>query len=124
MERKTNLTMADHRLLDLVWEHQPIPSPRLCKVAEKELGWKRTTTYTVISRCMQKNYIRREDPKFHCYSLISREQVAEAETDALISNNFDDRPDLLVASLLGRKKLSAAQMAELYALVEKMDDEA
>ena len=50
--------------------------------------------------------------------------MAEAETDALISNNFDDRPDLLVASLLGRKKLSAAQMAELYALVEKMDDEA
>ena len=52
------------------------------------------------------------------------EARAEAETDALISNNFDDRPDLLVASLLGRKKLSAAQMAELYALVEKMDDEA
>ena len=34
MEKKTNLTLADHRLLDLVWEHQPIPSPQLCRVAE------------------------------------------------------------------------------------------
>ena len=118
------LAETEYRVMKQIWANEGITAKELAEALRVLVGWSKTTTYTVISRCMQKNYIRREDPKFHCYSLNSREQVAEAETDALISNNFDDRPDLLVASLLGRKKLSAAQMAELYALVEKMDDEA
>ena len=116
------LAETEYRVMKLIWANEGITAKELAEALRLKIGWSKTTTYTVISRCMQKNYIRREDPKFHCYSLISREQVAEWETDALISNNFDDRPDLLVASLLGRKKLTAAQMAELYALVEHMDE--
>ena len=48
MKPNTNLTLADHRLLDLVWQAEPVSSPQLCKLAEEALGWKRTTTYTVI----------------------------------------------------------------------------
>ena len=50
MKPNTNLTLADHRLLDLVWQAEPVSSPQLCKLAEEALGWKRTTTYTVIKR--------------------------------------------------------------------------
>jgi hypothetical protein len=44
MEQELKLTNADHRLLSLVWEAEPIASPELCRLAETQLGWKRTTT--------------------------------------------------------------------------------
>ena len=48
MKSPPSLSLADHRLLDLVWSSEPISSPQLCKLAQAQLGWKRTTTYTVI----------------------------------------------------------------------------
>ena len=50
MEQEANLTNADWRLMDIVWDHEPIESPELCRIAEEKLGWKRTTTYTVFQR--------------------------------------------------------------------------
>ena len=55
MQPNQPLTLADHRLLDLVWPNQPLPSGRLCQIAQEQLGWKRTTTYTCLlytSRCV------------------------------------------------------------------------
>ena len=112
------LAETEYRVMNLIWADEGITAKELAEALRLKVGWSKTTTYTVISRCMQKNYIRREDPKFHCYSLISRAQVAEWETDTLIANYFDDSPDLLAASLLERGKLTAAQMAELCAQAE------
>ena len=44
MKSPPSLSLADHRLLDLVWSSEPISSPQLCKLAQAQLGWKRTTT--------------------------------------------------------------------------------
>lgn len=117
------LAETEYRVMKLIWADEGITAKELAEALNQSVGWSKTTTYTVISRCMQKDYIRREDPKFHCYSKISREQVAQWESDALTRNYFDDRPDLLVASLVNRRKLTQAQMAELYALVESIDAE-
>ena len=61
MKPNTNLTLADHRLLDLVWQAEPVSSPQLCKLAEEALGWKRTTTYTVIKRLCGKGCLKNEN---------------------------------------------------------------
>ena len=115
------LAETEHRVMNLIWDKEGITAKELAEALNARIGWSKTTTYTVISRCIEKNYIRREDPKFHCYSRVSRQQVAEWETDELISSNYNNRPDLLVASLLGRKKLSAEQMSELYKLLNQME---
>lgn len=116
------LAETEHRIMNLIWDKEGITAKELAEALRISIGWSKTTTYTVISRCIEKNYIRREDPKFHCYSRVSRQQVAEWETDELISNNYNNRPDLLVASLLGRRKLSPEQMAGLYELLGQMDE--
>ena len=55
------LSNADRKLLDLVWAAQPVSSPELCRRAEQALGWKRTTTYTVLKRLIGKGYLKNED---------------------------------------------------------------
>lgn len=117
------LAETERRVMTPIWETEGITAKELAKKLGETVGWSKTTTYTVITRCMEKNYIRRENPGFHCYSLISKEQVSEWETDALLSDDFDSRPDLLVASLIGRRKLTVAQMDKLYALLKELPDE-
>ena len=76
------------------------------------------TTYTVIKKCIAKGAIERSEPGFVCHALIPKEAVQEAETDELIGKLFDGSVDQLFAALLGRKKLSAEQLARLKEMVE------
>ena len=45
-----HLAEAEKKFAQLIWEHEPLPSRRLVELAAQELGWKSTTTYTVLRR--------------------------------------------------------------------------
>ncbi len=77
MDNEIALSNADYRLLDIVWDAQPIASPELCHLAEVKLGWKRTTTYTVIKRLCERGYLKSENTIVT--SLIGRQQARRAE---------------------------------------------
>ena len=67
--------------------------------------------------------IQRSEPGFQCRALISKTEVQAAETEALIGKLFDGSPDLLFASLLDSRKLSAEQLERLKKLVFAMEQE-
>lgn len=87
MKPNTNLTLADHRLLDLVWQAEPVSSPQLCKLAEEALGWKRTTTYTVIKRLCGKGCLKNENAIVT--SLVDRATVQQADGQEVLQRSFN-----------------------------------
>ena len=87
---------------------------QISDILKAEIGWNMNTTYTVIKKCIAKGAIQRGEPNFQCHALIPKEAVQEAETDELIGKLF--------ASLLGRKKLSADQIAKLKQIVRDLDE--
>ena len=98
MKPTLSLSLADHRLLDLVWEAEPIPSPQLCKLAQERLGWKRTTTYTVIKRLCDKGCLKNEATIVS--SLVPRETVQQADGQEVLARSFGGSlPDFLAAFL-------------------------
>ena len=98
MKPNLSLSLADHRLLDLVWEAEPIPSPQLCKLAQERLGWKRTTTYTVIKRLCDKGCLKNEATIVS--SLVPRETVQQADGQEVLARSFGGSlPDFLAAFL-------------------------
>ena len=105
------LAETEYRVMNLVWAEEGITAKNLAEVLRNSVGWSKTTTYTIISRCIQKGYIRREEPRFHCHSLVSRTQIGELETDTLIGRYYADCPEQLVKSMLDRGKLTAKQLA-------------
>ena len=107
------LAETEYRVMNLIWAEEGITAKHLSEALRQSIGWSKTTTYTVISRCIQKGYIRREEPKFQCHALISRAQVGEQETDTLIEHYYSGCPETLVASLLACGKLSCAQLKAL-----------
>ena len=84
-----------------------------------QTGASKTTTYTIIRKCVEKGAVARKEPGFICHALLSRESVREQETEELIQRNYGGSADLLVASLLGSRKLSSEEISRMKEMIEK-----
>ena len=113
---------SELKVMDVLWREGALPAKRISDILKEEIGWNMNTTYTVIKKCMAKGAIEREEPNFLCRALIAKEAVQTAETDELIQKLYDGSADKLFAALLGRKKLSAEQIAKLKQIVGDLDE--
>lgn len=116
MQNEIALSNADFRLLDIVWDAQPVASPELCRLAAAKLGWKRTTTYTVIKRLCEKGYLKSENTVVT--ALIEREQARHAEGRQVLERNFDGSLPKFVAALLDGGTVSDEEAREIERMLE------
>lgn len=114
---------SELKVMSVLWKEGDTTAKQISDILKAEIGWNMNTTYTVIKKCIAKGAIERREPGFLCHALISRETAQEAETDELIGKLFDGSADKLFASLLGRKKLTAEQIARLRQIVGDFDGE-
>jgi predicted transcriptional regulator len=117
MDNEVALSNADYRLLDIVWDAQPIASPELCRLAEAKLGWKRTTTYTVIKRLCEKEYLKSENTIVT--SLIGRQQARRAEGRQVLDHSFNGSLPEFVAAFLDGGTVSDKEAREIERLLEE-----
>ena len=111
---------SEYRLCLILWEHEPIKSSELVQLCREQLGWKPTTTYTVIKKCVAKGAIERTEPNFLCRPLISKREVQNGEIGELVDRLFDGAADQLIAGLIDSKRLTKAEIDELKRMVEKL----
>jgi predicted transcriptional regulator len=109
---------AELKVMEVLWKEGDVTARRLTELLKEKTGWSKTTTYTVIKRCIDKGAIKRLEPYFTCRALVSIEQAREYETSELIGKMYAGAPDLLVASVLGSKKLSKEEISRLKQVVE------
>jgi len=112
---------SELKVMNVLWKEGDSTAKHISEVLADEVGWNINTTYTLIKRCIKKGAIERTEPHFVCHALIAKEEVQEAETDELINKVYDGSADKLFASLLGRKKLSAEQIAQLRQIVDELE---
>lgn len=113
---------SELKVMNVLWRRGDTTAKELSDILKEETGWNMNTTYTVIKKCIAKGAIRRSEPNFMCHALIPKEKVQEAETDELIGKLYDGSVDQLFTALLGRKKLSARQIARLKQIVEEEEE--
>jgi predicted transcriptional regulator len=116
VKREIVLSNADYRLLDIVWQAQPVASPELCRLAQAKLGWKRTTTYTVIRRLCEKGYLKSEATIVT--ALIDREQVRRADGRQVLERSFEGSLPKFIAAFLEGGKVSDEEAAEIERMLE------
>lgn len=111
---------SELKVMDVLWKEGTITAKQLAEVLGEQVGWNKNTTYTVIKKCIDKGAIERLEPNFLCRAILPKEQVQEQETAELINKVFDGSTEMLFASLLNTKKLSAKEIARLKQLVEQL----
>ena len=109
---------SEYRLLRLLWEVEPIRSGSLVELAGRTLGWKPTTTYTVIKRLAQRGVLENRESTVR--SLVAREQIERAEIDELVEKKFGGSFPAFVAAFARSRRLSDAEAEELKRLIDEM----
>lgn len=117
MEKELKLSNADYRLLSIVWDSEPIASPELCKLAEAQLGWKRTTTYTVLKRLCDKGVLQNESTIVT--SKIKREHIQAVESRQIVSRVFDGSLPKFIAAFLGEEKISDKEAEQIKQIIDE-----
>ncbi len=79
---------SELKVMDLVWDLEPVSAKDLSIAAEEAYGWNKNTTYTIIKKLIDKEVLLRTDPKFICTSLVKREHVQKAEMNQLIEKLY------------------------------------
>lgn len=111
---------SERRVMECLWSNGSLSAKEIAGQLSSQVGWSKTTTYTVIRKCIDKGAIKRIDPGFQCHPLVTREEICAQETEELIERNYGGSADLLVASLLGAKKLSQEEIERMKDLIKEL----
>ncbi len=113
-----HLGAAESRFADLIWSGEPIASGELAKKAAEALGWKRTTSYTVLGRLCERGLFRNEGGVVR--SIVSREEFYALQSEKIVDESFSGSLPAFVAAFGSRKKLTDKEIDELQKLIDGM----
>jgi predicted transcriptional regulator len=114
---KYKLFDAEYKFVSIIWDNEPINSTELVKLCADKLGWKKSTTYTVLKKLCGRGILQNRDATVT--SLVKREDVQRYESRAVLERTFDGSlPKFLTAFLSGRK-LSEQEAEELKRIIEE-----
>ncbi|HIR50732.1 MAG TPA: BlaI/MecI/CopY family transcriptional regulator [Candidatus Avoscillospira avicola] len=108
---------SEYRFCLILWREEPINSTRLAKICKEELGWSRTTTYTVIKRLRDRGVVRNENATVT--ALVTKEEVQIAQMDELLDKTFEGSLPAFIAAFARRQSLSEDEAEALRRLIEK-----
>lgn len=120
---KKDIKLAEMELqfAELVWKEEPIPSGELVKLCEKELQWKKSTTYTVLRKLCQRGVLQNEDSVVT--AMIKEKEYYAIQSEVFVKETFQGSLPGFLAAFMSRKKLNEKQIAEIEAMIEAYREE-
>ncbi len=108
----------EYKFCLILWEHEPIRSGDLARLCEEQLGWKTTTTYTVIKRLSDRGVVKNEN--MIVTSLISKDEAQAAEIDEFVEEKFEGSLPAFFAAFTKRQKISDRELDELQSMIDRV----
>ncbi len=108
---------AEFKFAEVVWENEPIQSGELAKLCEKKLGWKRTTTYTVLKKLISRGILKNENAVVT--SLVTRGDVLRYESHAVMNKTFGGSLPTFIAAFLDGEKLTEQEVDSIKRMIDK-----
>lgn len=124
-EKETSLTAAEWNLMECLWEYAPRTGRETVEYLQKSVGWSRSTTLTMLRRMTEKGLITCEsDGEVLTYRpLIRREDAAREETQSFLGRVYQGSVSLMLNAMTRDQKLSREEIAELYEILRKAEEE-
>ena len=110
------LCQSDYRFMSVVWDSAPVSSGALVRLCQERLGWKKSTTYTVLKKLADKGFLKNEDSTVT--ALIPREQVQIFESGYVVDKAFGGSLPAFIAAFTQGRKLTAQDADEIQRLID------
>ncbi len=111
------LGAVEARFADIVWDHEPLASSELVRLAEANLGWKKSTTYTVLKRLCGRGLLQNREGVVS--SRMSREDFYALQSQQFVEEKFSGSLPAFLAAFTARKKLSKQEIDQLQRLIDE-----
>lgn len=110
------LGAVQERFADLVWANEPVASGELVRICEKELQWKKPTTYTVLRKLCEKGLLRNADGIVT--ARISRDEFYAKKSEQIVQGSYQGSLPAFVAAFVSRNSLSAGEADEIRQMID------
>ena len=108
---------SEYRFCLILWEHEPIKSSELVALCKERLGWKPTTTYTVIKRLSERGVLKNENTVVS--SLVSKDEVQAAELNEMVEKTFEGSLPAFIAAFTKHQKISDKEIDAVQAMIDR-----
>ena len=108
---------SEYRFCLILWENEPVKSSKLVELCKEQLGWKPTTTYTVIKRLSERGVLKNENTVVT--SLVSKDQVQEAELNEMVEKTFEGSLPAFIAAFTKHQKISDAEIDAVQKMIDR-----
>ena len=108
---------SEYRFCLILWENEPVKSSKLVELCKEKLGWKPTTTYTVIKRLSERGVLKNENTVVS--SLVSKDQVQAAEINEMVEKTFEGSLPAFVAAFTKHQNISDAEIDALQQMIDR-----
>lgn len=119
--KEYKLSQSEARFTELVWQHEPMGSGELVKICEKEMGWKKSTTYTVLKILYKKGIVQNQNAVVT--SLVKKDEFYGRQSRRFVEDTFGGSLPGFLAAFIGGGRLSERQADELKKLIDQHKEE-
>lgn len=117
--KEIRLHEGELNVMELLWSNKVLAAKDISKIIKEYIGWEKNTTYTVIKRLIDKGAVQREDPGFLCSAKVTKREIQDIETNALLKKMFNGSLTSFITDYLDHQALSVAQVIELQRIINK-----
>lgn len=110
------LGVIETKFAEIIWENEPISSAVLSKICLEKLGWKKSTTYTVLKRLCDKGIFTNCEGAVT--SLIKKEEFYALQSERFVETTFGGSLPKFLAAFTARKTLTKEEVEELKQMIE------
>ena len=111
---------GEYRFLSILWETEPIASPELVKLCNDNLGWKKSTTYTVIKKLADKGMVKNENTMVS--ALVTKAEVDKWQSEELLQRTSKGNIPVFLAAFLKDRKLSKAEIDSIRRIIDEAEE--
>ena len=108
---------SEYRFCLILWENEPIKSGELVKLCQEQLGWKPTTTYTVIKRLSDRGVLKNENAVV--FSLVSTDEVQASEINEMVEKTFEGSLPAFIAAFAKHQKISREELDTIQQMIDR-----
>lgn len=119
--KKYQMGAIESRFADIIWQNEPINTAELARRSSELLGWKKSTSYTVLTRLCDKGIFKNN--RGTVTSLLSKQEFYALQSEQFVDDTFNGSLPAFIAAFVSHRGLSADEAEQLRRIVDGFKEE-
>lgn len=119
MEKEICLSDAELKLMDILWDSEPLKARDIATLANQKTGWEKNTVYTMLNRMIKKGAVKRSEPDFTCTAAVRKSEIRVTETKNLLDKLYSGSAKLFFRAFIREQNLSKQDLEDLKRIIDE-----